>query len=247
MYIHTTDIHNTNAANQIIPYLLDKIEIKSVLDIGTGLGTWLAVFLEHGINDVLGMDGDHVDKKLLAIPESKFRIHDLRERFDLKRAYDLVLSLEVIEHIEPEFEDIFFDNIIKHSETVLFSAAIPGQGGQNHFNEKWQSYWIQKFEKAGYTYFDPIRPLFWNNYQVDWWYRQNILLFSRRELHFPNSDNTIKDIVIKDLYEKQMNEINILRNNLFEKERMYYNLLNGQTGIKQPFIALLKAIKNKFS
>ena len=42
--------------------------------------------------------------------------------------------------------------ITKHGDAVLFSAAIPGQGGQDHLNEQWPEYWQKKFEVNGYYF-----------------------------------------------------------------------------------------------
>ncbi len=68
---------------------------------------------------------------------------------------------------------------------MLFSAAIPCQGGFDHINEQPQDYWIEKFKKRGFTAYDPIRPSVWSNPEVPYYYAQNIILFSRRPLPFP--------------------------------------------------------------
>ena len=60
---------------------------------------------------------------------------------------------------------------------VLFSAAIPGQGGEAHINEQWQDYWAERFAKKGYVTVDCIRPRVWTNPQVQYWYAQNMLLY----------------------------------------------------------------------
>ena len=130
MYKHTTDIHNTKAAEILVPHLLESISVKSVLDVGMGIGTWLKVFQDNGIDDILGIDGAYVNKELFFIDEKYFKSHDLRTGFNLGRKFDLVVSLEVIEHIPKEFEDIFIENLINHGDTILFSGAIPGQGGK---------------------------------------------------------------------------------------------------------------------
>jgi len=35
-------------------------------------------------------------------------------------------------------------------DNVLFSAAIPNQGGTGHINEQWQEYWAEKFYANGF-------------------------------------------------------------------------------------------------
>lgn len=246
MYKHTTDIHNTKAAEILVPHLLESISVKSVLDVGMGIGTWLKVFQDNGIDDILGIDGAYVNKELFFIDEKYFKSHDLRTGFNLGRKFDLVVSLEVIEHIPKEFEDIFIENLINHGDTILFSGAIPGQGGQNHFNEQWQSYWISKFQEKGYGCYDIIRPMFWDNKNIEWWYRQNMLLFSKADLKF-SKVKSLKDIVSRELFEKKMQQITELNTIIEEKENLIKRLNQGQIGLKQPINSLFRAIKNKFS
>jgi hypothetical protein len=64
---------------------------------------------------------------------------------------------------------------------VLFSAAIPFQGGTNHLNEQWPDYWANYFKNNGYEAIDCVRKKVWQDDQVDWWYAQNILMFSQTD------------------------------------------------------------------
>jgi hypothetical protein len=64
---------------------------------------------------------------------------------------------------------------------VLFSAAIPGQGGRHHVNEQFPSYWITRFAMHGFRCFDALRPVLWHRAEVAVWYRQNLLVFSRHK------------------------------------------------------------------
>jgi hypothetical protein len=63
---------------------------------------------------------------------------------------------------------------------VLFSAAVPGQGGTRHLNEQWPEYWVALFERREYIAIDCIRRRVWDNDEVSWWYSQNMLLFCDR-------------------------------------------------------------------
>lgn len=177
-YFHEEEIHNTSSAKIILPLVLDLINPKSVLDVGCGIGTWLSVAKDSGILDVLGVDGDYVDRALLSkySMESEFESHDLTQPLELDRKFDLCLCLEVAEHLSESASDLLIDTLIRHSDAILFSAAIPGQGGQNHLNEQWPGYWAEKFSTHGYVFLDIIRPLIWDNPKVDFWYKQNIFL-----------------------------------------------------------------------
>ena len=168
------------SARAIIPILrqLPIGPIRSALDVGCGVGTWAAELISDGI-DVVGVDGHYVEEDALEIPSSNFVPHDLSTELNLGRQFDLVISLEVIEHLQERCEGLFIDNLTRHGDLILFSGAIPGQGGIHHVNERWASHWTQAFRERGYRLFDVIRPAIWLDQSVEWWYRQNILLFAR--------------------------------------------------------------------
>ncbi len=176
LYVHSEDVHNTRAAEIVLPILFEYVQPQSILDVGCGTGTWLKVFNDMGISDFTGVDGNYVDRSMLQIAEERFVAHDLTKPLNLGRIFDLAVSLEVAEHLPESAADVFVASLTKHSKTILFSAAIPGQGGQNHLNEQWPAYWQEKFRRYGYEYYDIIRPAVWNNERVDIWYRQNMFL-----------------------------------------------------------------------
>jgi hypothetical protein len=89
------------------------------------------------------------------------------------------MSLEVAEHLPEVHADRFVSLLASLSDEVLFSAAIPGQGGRHHVNEQFPSYWIRKFAAHGFRCFDFLRPMLWGRGDVDVWYRQNVIFFSR--------------------------------------------------------------------
>jgi len=169
------------SAHEIVPCILDWVKPKSVVDLGCGMGTWLTVFQEHGIQDVLGIDGDYVDRSMLDVAEACFRIADLSQPLEIKRQFDLALCLEVAEHLPKESAATVVRSLVQLSPVVLFSAAIPFQGGIHHVNEQWPEYWGRLFSKEGYIVIDCLRKEIWNNERVSWWYAQNMLLFVKAE------------------------------------------------------------------
>lgn len=180
-YIHDEKFHNFRAANEVVPFIINLLNPTSVVDVGCGLATWLKVFKDNDVLDILGIDGDYVDKKMLKIDLKNFEELDLEKLYISKRKFDLAISLEVAEHLNPSAADVFIETLTGLSNIIIFSAAIPYQGGQNHINEQKPSYWIEKFEKRGFELYDILRPQFWNNSNIDSWYRQNILLFTSQE------------------------------------------------------------------
>src|SRR6266480_4250428 len=169
------------SAERISRWVCELIEPKSVLDIGCGTGSGLAAFQRNGVSDVLGIDGDWVPRGKLEIPLEKFRSLDLTRPLDLHRRFDLVICLEVVEHLLPQFADDLIATLTGFCDVVLFSAAIPYQGGHGHINERWQDYWIQSFRTLGFVCVDILRSRFWTDDSVSWWYSQNAFFFIRED------------------------------------------------------------------
>jgi SAM-dependent methyltransferase len=159
-----------------------------VVDLGCGTGVWLAEFKRHGVRDIVGVDGVHVDAAQLVIHPDQFIAADLTEPLRLNAQFDLAMSLEVAEHLSADKSDQLVESLTLLAPVVLFSAAIPDQGGQHHVNEQWPSYWIERFQQRGYESFDPFRRVLWERSDVDWWYAQNVMLFIRNDelWRFPN-------------------------------------------------------------
>jgi SAM-dependent methyltransferase len=157
------------------------IRPRHVIDVGCGFGTWLSVFREHDIDDVFGVDGDYVDKSKLEIPEDRYLSFDLRKPLRMNRQFDMVLSLEVAEHLPEECAETFVDSLTRLGPAILFSAAVPFQGGTHHVNEQWPEYWVRYFQEKGYVAIDCLRRKIWQNDDVAWWYAQNILVFATRK------------------------------------------------------------------
>jgi len=166
-----------NSAKEIVPLVIELVKPQSVVDVGCGTGGWLSVFQEHGIEDIVGIDGDYVNQELLEIPKNKFLSLDLTKPLQLERKFDLVVSLEVAEHLPSDCAETFVNSLTEHSSVILFSAAIPHQMGTNHINEQWLEYWNNFFNIKGYVAVDCIRNRVWQNDQVNFWFAQNMVFF----------------------------------------------------------------------
>lgn len=169
------------SAQNVVPYIKEMINPKSVVDVGCGVGTWLSVFKSCGVNQIQGIDGDYVDKNMLLISSDEFIAQNLEKPFQFDKAYDLAVSLEVAEHLPEECAATFVELLIKLSPVILFSAAIPGQTGENHINEQWPDYWEEKFKSFDYVVVDCLRGKFWDNSKVEVWYKQNMMLYVRKD------------------------------------------------------------------
>ncbi len=140
-------------AGKIILSDLYKIyQFKSIVDFGCGAGGWLKAASE--LNDdikLTGIDGDYI-KNSLSFNKANFIFKNLEETINIEK-HDLAISLETAEHLKPERANSFIKDLCKSSNVVLFSAAVDGHGGANHYNEQTQSYWVSKFRENGYEPF----------------------------------------------------------------------------------------------
>lgn len=172
---------NLASARAVVPIVLTFVTSRSVVDIGCGRGLWLKAFMEQGIKEVAGYDGDYVDREKLAFPSEYFHAVDLEKPVSFSQQFDLAVSLEVGEHLPSSAADVFVETLTKAAPLILFSAAIPLQGGSRHINEQWPGYWEKKFAAHGYVPVDAIRRHIWGNSQISFFYQQNILFFVRKE------------------------------------------------------------------
>jgi SAM-dependent methyltransferase len=171
-----------SSAEAIVPLAVELIAPRSVIDLGCGAGGWLAAFAAHGIDDYLGVDGDWVPADTLEIPRDRFVTAHLERPFSLDREFDLAVSLEVGEHLPESAAKTFVESLVGLAPCVLFSAAVPRQGGRHHVNEQWPQYWAELFAGHGYQVVDAIRPRIWSAPDVSWWYKQNTLVYAREEV-----------------------------------------------------------------
>jgi SAM-dependent methyltransferase len=171
---------SAQSAAAVLPILFGVFTPASVIDVGCGQGAWLAAAERLGSTRLTGLDGDWVDRAALRSARIDFRPTDLSGTITIDSRHDLCISVEVAEHLPAAHADAFVEALCKASDVVLFSAAVPQQGGTEHVNEERASRWAARFDSRGYTAFDLVRGRVWNDPRVAWWYRQNILVYVRR-------------------------------------------------------------------
>ena len=174
-----TDRAASTAAEIVVPTVLEMMDVNSVVDVGCGTGAWLRAFVDRGVTDVLGIDSDRVPPDLLKIDGDRYLTADLSHPPIVGRGFDLAVSLEVAEHLPEEAAERFIAYLCSLAPVLLFSAAIPGQEGEAHLNEQWPSYWSGRLALHGFESVDVVRPAIWDNEEVPWFYRQNLLIYVR--------------------------------------------------------------------
>ena len=170
-----------SSAQALIARLFPLLQPKSVVDLGSGRGVWLAQWQRSGAQEVLGVDGEYVDQSNLAIQADAFKAANLTQPLAFEKRYDLAQSLEVGEHLPLSAAETLVDSLVAASDTVLFSAAVKGQGGEFHINEQPLSFWQDLFEARGYQPFDCLRPHMKNDSAIAPWYRYNAVLYVNAE------------------------------------------------------------------
>ena len=182
------------AASKIVPYILKNIDIKSVIDVGCGTASWLYIFKKNGILNILGLDS-HKNISSLRISQEEFMNKNLENEIISDKFYDLAISLEVAEHINPKHSIHFISDLCRLSNIILFSAATPGQGGENHINENPLDYWRIIFRENGYYPYDVIRNEFASEQDIAPWYRFNTILYVKEEGKLRLSRSFLKKFV----------------------------------------------------
>ena len=169
------------SAQRVVPVVLAATGASSVVDFGCGQGAWLSVWKSAGLN-VFGVDGPYVNQERLLIDGAEFRPADLAAPIDLGRRFDIVQSLETAEHLPEARAAGFIANLVAHGDLVLFSAAVPGQGGEHHVNEQPLEYWRALFRAQGVVPIDLVRPAVRGDADVQRWYRCNCIVYARRDV-----------------------------------------------------------------
>lgn len=169
------------SAQALSPTLVDLLKPRSVVDIGCGDGAWLAAMRGCGVARTLGVDGPwspcpgvvRVDFAQAPLPFDTALDRGAEERFDL------ALCLELLEHLPEERGTALVRWLARLSDTLLVSAAVPGQGGTGHVSERWPGYWTRRFAELGYVACDFLRPAIWSDERIAPWYRQNLIGYFR--------------------------------------------------------------------
>ena len=239
------DNQSFESAKIILNELKKLISFNSVIDVGCGTGSWLraAQTLSEKIN-LIGIDGEYA-KNTFNCKEAKFISLDLEQNFmnkiDCKS--DLVVCMEVAEHLKPTRSTTFIENLCNLSDIILFSAAVKHQRGTLHINEQPQSYWIDKFKKNNYSaYYLPRKKLWTNNKIIKTpYYISNSFLFIKDgNTNIKNLNNfKVKEDDVVDIVHPVYLDWLQDKNSPF-RTHLYYFFPSLYNAIKRRFFKLIK-------
>ena len=137
-------------------FIVEYINPYNLLEFGCGLGllakavaSQLPLATSYCIEPKIDISFDeHPALHLLNI-----NIFDQLAPLCLNKKFDLVLSIEVAEHISRDRHEFLFDFLAaRASRWVVFSAARPGQGGHGHIAERPEEEWRQEWLSRGFIF-----------------------------------------------------------------------------------------------
>lgn len=208
----------TSSAEILVPILIEYFpsfdpDKERIIDVGCGEGWWANEFLKHGF-EAWGIDGEYV-----SVESSPLRQKDRFYSADFSTGvipvvgeFTTVICLEVAEHLPEQAASHFISELCRLGKRVIFSAAIPGQGGVGHINEQWPSYWVEKFNDHGFVVSDDLRFRIWNKTEIQPYYRQNLLIaWHKGNNSIAQEFINVVDVVHPDIYNQKLEKLRNLR------------------------------------
>lgn len=177
---------------------------KTILEFGCGNGDLSKALANAGIA-VTALDG-YSTPDFAGLSNIEFHKADLNNPGQinlllnkLNKKFDVAICMEVAEHLNPDVSKELIDSLTRVSDIIIFSAAVPDQGGDGHINCRSRGYWHELFEHKGFVIMDTIRQQIRNNDSVGKWYQLNTIDYIR----FNDQLNLPYNEIIKRLVEAE--------------------------------------------
>jgi SAM-dependent methyltransferase len=168
------------SADVLAESIVDAFRPAAVADVGCGPGLLLAALRDRGAS---GVGFDHAEAALARCQAQGLdaRPIDLIAADELPVRADVVISTEVAEHLPTTAAARFVGLLCRAAPVVVFTAAVPGQGGTEHLNEQPNEYWIDLFNRRGFRHRTDLTERWrreWAAAGVHPWYARNVMVFS---------------------------------------------------------------------
>jgi len=163
--------------------------------------------------------------------------------FEFDEKFDIAICMEVAEHLKPESSDSLIKTLTSLSDVVIFSAAVPNQGGDGHINCQPRIFWFEKFSQNNFHIVDSIREKIRDKKNVGQWYKFNLIDYKKA-----NSLNITNELFVKlinaesyaasiawqkqNIIEKQIYKLNLSGVKLFLNLRNFFKKIIGRPPLK---------------
>jgi SAM-dependent methyltransferase len=184
-YLNTVETPAVKSAGAICSSIMEEFRPRSLIDIGCGTGALMENFQKRGVK-VKGLEYSEAALAFCRRRNLDVKKFDLEtDDLETKERYDVAISMEVAEHLPKKIADEYVGLLARLSDIVVFTAAPPGQGGQDHVNEQAASYWIEKFASYGFSHDLDVTNAWKGKWRssgsVAKWYSDNLLVFVKRQ------------------------------------------------------------------
>jgi SAM-dependent methyltransferase len=170
------------SADAIAASIVNRFAPASVIDVGCGTGALLESLIKKGVV-ASGLERAEAARALCRQRGLSVRKFDVEhDTYDGPGGFDLAVCLEVAEHVSAPTGERLVELLCTLANTVVFTAAPPGQGGKDHINEQPPAYWIASFRRSDFALDDSetlaVRTE-WQAAATAQWYYRNALIFRR--------------------------------------------------------------------
>jgi SAM-dependent methyltransferase len=171
----------SQSAPAIAASIVNDLSPRTAIDVGCGTGALLTKLRDAGCR-VVGLEYAGAAREMCRERGLDVRPFDIaRHALDYAQMCDVAISMEVAEHLPAQVADRYVDLLARLGKTVVFTAALPGQGGTDHVNEQPHEYWIRKFQERDcaldWTLTSRWRQSWKESGDVQSWYYNNLLVF----------------------------------------------------------------------
>lgn len=133
---------------RIADVLVSELRPATVLDLGCGFGFLVEALRDRGVS-AWGIDiSEHAIDRVREDVRPFCTVGSVTDPLD--RDYDVIVCIEVLEHLEAELADVSVDNIAQHTDTVLFSSTPEDFREPTHLNVQPTDFWVELFARRGF-------------------------------------------------------------------------------------------------
>lgn len=147
-----------NMDKNLLVFLIKKLNLKSILDVGCANGAMVEVMKDLGLK-AYGIDGDFMAIKFLSNKNIRksLNIHDYKNgNSRLTFSVDLIWSIEFLEHVEKKYLHYILQDFQKFTSYVVISTPPPNSPGYHHVNCQNSDYWIKRFQAHGFKFLNDL-------------------------------------------------------------------------------------------